>query len=74
MRMTTWTIYDHPSDYPEHFVAREFLIVPGGARPTPSVMVSTDLEWLRTTLLVDFGMVSLARSPEDDPTIVETWF
>lgn len=72
--MSTWTIYDHPLDYPHHYVAREFIISPDGqVRASESIMIADDLELLRERLLIDFGKVALARSPEDDPVIVETW-
>jgi hypothetical protein len=31
--LAMWTIYDHPKDFPEHFVARKWLITGGEDRP-----------------------------------------
>lgn len=63
-----WTIYDHPVDHPRHFVARRFL----GDKPQARVVVSPDLETLRDWLSAE-GKYVIPRSPDDDPTIVETW-
>ncbi len=71
--MPMWVIYDHPSDYPDHYVAREHLIDENGSRPTANVVQSTDLEFLRTMMLTQLGLACLDRHPDDDPKIVETW-
>jgi hypothetical protein len=68
-----WTVYKHPKDYPNSYVARLFEVDANGARPTPSIIVAPDLERLRDTLQFDMDLVKLMRSPEDDPVIVETW-
>ena len=33
--MTTYTIYDHPADYPEWFVVRRWFMVRGVREPVP---------------------------------------
>lgn len=72
--LTTWTIYDHPADFPGCYVAREWAIVGGGQiMATGSLIQSDDVETIRQSLLVDMGLTCLGRSDEDDPTIVETW-
>jgi hypothetical protein len=47
--MVTWTIYDHPADYPHGYVARKFLIGQGRREPLPTndVLVSDKLDTLR---------------------------
>lgn len=72
-RMTMWTIYDHPSDYPDAYVAREWLIEAGKHSPTPNVFVSRDIETIRDMLRIEMHLTPIARSPGDDPVIVETW-
>jgi hypothetical protein len=67
--LSIWTVYDHPSDYPHCYVARQFI----GEKSTNSVMVSADLERLREILLVDMGLTRLERDERDDPVILETW-
>jgi hypothetical protein len=73
MPWAVWTIYDHPSDFPEHFVARRWEIGPGEVRPTGSFIQASELEVLRTMLLTELGLTPIPRSPGDDPVIVETW-
>lgn len=68
MSIDCWVIYDHPKDYPDHFVARRFM----HDRPTPDIRLSESLEelrlWMRKRRLMCFH-----RAIEDDPKIVETW-
>ena len=66
--LSLWTIYDHPSDYPDSYVARRFEL----DQLTPGVVVSSDLEELRAHF-IPMGLTCLTRSPEDAPQIVETW-
>jgi hypothetical protein len=66
--MEIWAIYDHPLDFPKHFIARKFII----DRPTTELIISNTLENIREQLLAK-GFVRLDRSPSDDPKIVEVW-
>lgn len=68
-----WTVYDHPSDYPEHYVARQYTIGIAGAHPTNRVMASESLDAIRVAM-TNTGLVCITRSENDDPTIVEVWF
>lgn len=68
MSITTWTVYDHPDDFPDCYVARRF----EGEEPTEEIIVSAELMPLRG-LLAGKGLAPVRRSPEDDPVIVETW-
>lgn len=70
--MHIWTVYDHPRDRPDAFVARRWEITPGQAQPTDDVLVSADLETIRQQLAT-WGFVAMLPSPEDDPAILETW-
>ena len=67
-----WTIYDHPRDMPDVYVARAHAILPGTTMPTDHVIESYDLEALRDRMR-DMGLVCLPRAPGDDPVIVESW-
>lgn len=61
-------IYDHPRDYPNHFVARVFDL----DKPLALVALADTLEDIRavvTALPVSY----FPRSPMDDPCIVEVW-
>jgi hypothetical protein len=67
-----WVIYDHPSDYPQGFVARLWLITPECEQRTETLRQEGNLAAMREGFLRD-GLSCLARHPEDDPVIVETW-
>lgn len=71
-KLYVWTVYDHPSDYPFGFIARRFSVSKGGPQPTDDVVMSEEVEAIRDTLSLQ-GLYRLDRSPEDDPTIVESW-
>lgn len=68
-----WTVYDHPADYPEYFVARKWIADGKSAEPiaTDVIFFHTDLERLRDMLPA--GLYPLIRAPEDDKCIIETW-
>jgi hypothetical protein len=66
-----WVVYDHPSDYPQQYVARQHIIGVAGQRPTGRMMAGT-LDSIRAAL-ANLDLVCLARSEADDPVIVETW-
>jgi hypothetical protein len=68
-----WTLYDHPRDYPDMFVARKFVISEMGARPTNEVIVHKSLHPLRI-LMQAKGLSCLQRMPADEPQIIEAWF
>jgi hypothetical protein len=63
-----WTIYKHPTDYPDRFVARQFVL----DKPTENVIISPDIETLRSHFL-EIGLSCITRSPHDEPQIVEVW-
>ena len=67
-----WTIYRHPSDYPEDYVARLWESDSAGTRPTGSIVVSPKLEIVRDHMR-ELGLTRLERDPGDDPAILETW-
>jgi len=66
-----WTLYDHPRDHPDAFVARRHVVVGGATAPTPDMFVADSLEELRA--LLPGGLVCVPRSALDEPTIVESW-
>lgn len=72
--LSVYTIYDHPSDYPDCFVCRRS--EPHG-QPVAHVVakevvgVGDTLEQCRETL--PEGLFMIPRQPNDDPVIVECW-
>lgn len=70
--MDLWTIYDHPTDYPDLYVARRWRIGAGVMIATGHVLGDTDIEKIRQNLYRR-GLVRINRSPQDDPKIMEVW-
>lgn len=66
--LNIWTVYDHPSDFPDKFVARLFLY----DRPTEHAIVADSVEELRA-IFRNYGLIALSRQPADDLVIMETW-
>lgn len=70
--LSVWTVYDHPRDCPNGFVARLHVAFSDGTTaPTKHACYAPTLEEVRA--LLPRGLACIARSPEDDPKIVETW-
>lgn len=67
-----WTIYCHPSDYPNSFVARRHTIKLGA---TDDILIATTLEEARDlvqTCSVNI-LTMIPRADADHPDIVESW-
>lgn len=62
-----WTVYDHPKDDPDSFIARAFLL----DMPLTWYLRADTLDGLRAQL--PHGLLRLERSAGDDPVIVESW-
>lgn len=68
-----WTIYDHPLDNPDLYVARAWTVGPGGVLFAGREHIGlADLEQLRQAMRRK-GLVQMARADDDDPVIVEVW-
>lgn len=71
--MTMWTIFDHPTDFPDHYVARENILRNDNTYgPSENFIQSTDLEVVREQLL-HMGKTPIPRDPSDQANIIETW-
>lgn len=68
--LSIWVVYDHPKDFPDHFIARRWL-ANDTLTPTSDFYLADDLESLRGQLPA--GLYRLPAQPGDDPSIVETW-
>ncbi len=66
-----WTVYDHPDDYPDHYVARKWLC---GKEPEPTdeILLDADLDALRKR--IPPFLYCMSRQEGDDPKIIEVWF
>jgi hypothetical protein len=70
--LTLFVIYERPIDYPNGFVVRRHLVVPGGGIWVDPIAVGVaTLEQARAEL--PDGVVNLGRQPTDHPSIKETW-
>lgn len=72
MSMEAWTVYDHPRDFPDWFVARCFAVDGPEPRPTNALIRASSLKGLRGCL-ERRGLMRFPRQPGDDPFIVEVW-
>lgn len=70
--MSMWSLYDHPSDFPNSYIARRWEIRGDGHFPTGDMLISADLEGLENQL-ERMGLVKLMRMEGDDPVIMSTW-
>ncbi len=62
-----FVIYDRPKDFPDYFVVRRFI----NDQPQDLLAVCSTLKAVREH--IPPGLICLARSPTDEPQIVETW-
>jgi hypothetical protein len=69
--LNIWTIFDHPIDYPDHYVARLFIVGNGNHKATASVILCNDLDELRGKLPPN--LIRLPRDNNDDRNIIESW-
>jgi hypothetical protein len=66
-----YAIYDHPRDYPDHFVVREWRITGDQIEPAEDCWLTQSLEDARK--LIPSGFYCIGRWRGDDPVIVEVW-
>lgn len=64
-------VYDHPRDYPDHYVGRLWLSLPD-PKPVNFVVRSRNIEDLRE-VMESAGLMKLMPQAGDDPIILETW-
>jgi len=67
-------IYEGVKDFPDmRFIARTWRIAMDGSTSGEIIATSNDLQDCRQAALAQGCDVRFIRSPEDDPTILETW-
>jgi hypothetical protein len=69
--LNIWTVYDHPKDFPDGFVARRFECL-GPAPVATNDVVQGDLPAIRDAFS-RCGLTRLLRNDGDEPQIVESW-
>jgi hypothetical protein len=70
-----WTIFDHPVDYPDDYVARRWIAHRDHTvTHTDDILKHENLNTLRGMMgRVAPGLVCIGRYVEDDPKILEVW-
>ena len=66
-----FVIYDHPLDYPGHFVVRRWYGDKRGCAPTSDFAIADTLEAARAE--VPAGLHRIPHQSGEDPVIAETW-
>ncbi len=66
-KLPIWVVYERPTDYPDGFIARLWL----NDQPQKVTVKGKTLSEVRMGLPPD--LFPMARSPGDDPCIVEVW-
>jgi hypothetical protein len=69
--MDMYTIYCKPLDYPDNYVVRKFHVTEGAVSLTDEIHVCETLTEAQN--VIPYGLVPVPRSPQDSPSIVETW-
>lgn len=68
-----FTIYKDPTDYPGKFVTRRCAILPGSIAMDDEPLAVVDTLEAARDAIPTRALVCMARSPGDEPQIVETW-
>lgn len=72
--LSMWVVYEHPTDYPEKYIARRWEIdgsTPDGTR-TDEVIIADKLDRLQFSMSQK-GIKWIPRVPGDEPHIVGVW-
>ena len=70
--LSIWTIYDHPLDYPQGFIARRWVIqTAGDVIASNDIRTADSLDEVRQ--MIPAFLHRLPRQDGDDPKIVESW-
>lgn len=68
-----WVLYDHPQDHPDYFIVRrQCAHTDGSVTANQTAYGFKDAATARAWLAAK-GLTCLARHPDDDPVIMETW-
>ena len=67
-----WVVYEHPSDFPEWYVARRWELGSAGEVKTDETIMGRLLSEVRARL-ESRGLTMIPRFLEDDPVILECW-
>ena len=65
----TFAVFKHPSDYPDKWVCRRFV---GEQADELPLLVGLSYDSV-VEILSNRGLMKIPKSPEDVPSLVETW-
>lgn len=69
-----WTLYDHPKDYPQGYVVRQWVVTAKGEQPTATIIQSDAVDKIEAFMAECYpGLTWIPRSENDDPVIMGTW-
>ncbi len=72
-----WTVFDHPKDFPDCFIARKAIVTASneGDGFTDEFVTADTLDEVRAKVQDASKHVlwRMTRHPDDDPVIVECW-
>lgn len=71
--LSMWVIYDHPSDMPEHVVARRHEVHATGPTPTDDLILGPNLRAVRAQLPQGLDCLPRAEDTDDESHIIEVW-
>jgi len=71
-KLSLWTVFEKPRDYPDSVIARRSEIEGGGIRVTHDVLISVGLADMRSTF-EKAGLTKIPRWDDDESHIVEVW-
>lgn len=60
-------IYDHPRDFPDHWVVRTWTILPGELKPSSQAQLFRDIERARAWIVQEYPGVALVQGHGVDP-------
>lgn len=69
LKVPVIVVYEHPSDYPQYYVARVF----DTDKPTDTIMLKDRLSEIQDDIKENTDMIFFLRGAADDPCIVGVW-
>lgn len=69
LKMPFIAVYDHPVDFPDHYVARIFDI----NRPTDTIIIKNSLADIQKDIRENTAMLFMLRGAEDVKSLVGVW-
>jgi hypothetical protein len=68
-----WVIYDHPTDFPDHFVVRKWNRMGGSTTLAEGLNCWQACSLEEARRFIPPEAINIGRLKQDDPVIVEVW-